>query len=178
MTQPRVHNNRYPELWAKTHARRGLTWGHLYFSDGSAADGGECLDVRRTPRGAGVRAHLPHAQAGHSHTILRHVVVGLGNREEPPLGLALVFLFIVKTLPALIAAYPEPTHQVLLFQVEVSGAARCHAVAALFPALSGLSFASHSFTSHTLCPSAGEKKDVSSRDCRQFRFPANHFVQS
>ena len=77
------------------------------------------IDHRPTNVGAGVRAHLPHAQAGHSHPILRHLVVGPDKRVEPPLGLApVLLLLLVKTLLALIAAYPDPTLLVLLFQVE------------------------------------------------------------
>ena len=77
------------------------------------------IDHRRTCCAAGVSAHPPHAQAGHSHPILRHLVVGNHKRVEPPLGFAPVFLFLVKTLLAFIAAYPDPKLPVLLFQVEV-----------------------------------------------------------
>ena len=83
-------------------------------------------------------AHLPHAQAGRSHPILRHLVVGPGQplpREETP--------------PAFIAAYPDPTLLLLLFQVGVSGAAQCLWRDNPVLAVSGLSFASHPFTSHT-----------------------------
>ena len=63
----------------------------------------------------GVRAHLHHAQAGHSHPVLRHLVVGPGKRVEHALVLAIVFCFFVKTMLALIAAYPELAHIVALF---------------------------------------------------------------
>ena len=92
------------------------------------------IEYRRTNVGAGVRAHLPHAQAGHSHPLLRHLMVGPYKRVEPPFALApvLLLLLLVKTLLALIAAYPDPTLLVLLFQVEVSGAVPCLGVTTLF----------------------------------------------
>ena len=68
-------------------------------------------------------------QARHS-SILCHLVVG-SQRAELPLAFAPFILFSVKMPPAFIAAYSDPMLVVLLFHVEVSGAAQCHGGMAL-----------------------------------------------
>ena len=56
----------------------------------------------------------------------------LNKRVKPLRSLAPVLLFLVKTPMAFIAACPDPTLLVPLFQVEVSGAVPCLGVTTLF----------------------------------------------
>ena len=89
----------WPLLWAQ--ATRLPSWSSRGFVDRKRADGGlvRVLTYRTHRR---VTLAQFFAILGHSHPVLRHLVVGPQQNMEPPLGLAVVILFLVK-LPLAVA---------------------------------------------------------------------------